>query len=217
MKIELKSRAILDGGQDVLLTVCFEEGEKKGQKKYRVPCAVFDKMNIPTGRITYETLCEIEFADEQYRAIRKAFDLLAYGRNSSRALVQKLHSRGFGDEAAEGAARYMLEHGYIKEDEDVIREVDCAFAKLLGKRRILMVLHDKGYDDGAVAVARAYMENLDFVENCVKLVRAKYRTIPKDEHERQKVIAGLVRHGYSFTEIKAAVKIVEHYVLPGRL
>ena len=63
----------------------------------------------------------------------------------------------------------------------------------------------------------AYLGTVDFVEQCVKLIRQKYRTLPKDEQERQKVIAGLVRQGYTFSEIKDASKIVEHYELPGRL
>ena len=78
-----------------------------------------------------------------------------------------------------------------------------------------MHLHEKGYDSDAINAAKEYMETLDFVDVCVKCVRAKYKTLPKDEAERKKVISALIRHGFSMNEIKAAAKIIEYYRLPG--
>jgi len=134
-----------------------------------------------------------------------------------KTLVDKLRHRGFSDEVAEYAASYMQKNGYLKENNDAEREAECCVEKLWGKKRIMMHLHQKGYDGEAFAAAMAYLETVDFVELCVKLIRQKYRTLPKDEKERQKVIAGLVRHGYTFSEIKDAAKIVEYYELPGRI
>ena len=174
-------------------------------------------MPLPPAEITRENVFEIMSADEQYRAIKKAFDILAFGRNSVKTLTDKLRHRGFSDEVAATAAAYMEKNGYIKENGDAEREAECCVNKLWGKKRIMMHLHQKGYDGEAFAAAMAYLETVDFVELCVKLIRQKYRTLPKDEKERQKVIAGLVRHGYTFSEIKDAAKIVEHYQLPGKL
>ena len=154
-------------------------------------------------------------ADERYRALRRAFDIIAYGRNSTKVLADKLRHRGFSPEVCRDIAEYMRDNGYIDEDEDASREVDVCVRKLWGPRRILMHLHEKGYDQSAINVAKEYMETLDFVDVCVKCVRAKYKTLPKDEAERKKIISALIRHGFSMNEIKAAAKIIEYYRLPG--
>ena len=219
MTIELIGALLEREGKEVSLTVELCEGDKRDRRSFLLPRAIYEGLEIPDAPavLSEEAFCEIEYADEQYRAIRKAFDILAYGRNSAKTLAAKLRSRGFSAEMAEEAANYMLTHGYIKEDDDAIREVELCFHKLWGSRRILMHLHEKRFDDDAVAAAREYLETLDFVENCVKLIRSKYGTLPKDEKERNRVISGLVRYGYSFTEIKAAAKIVEYYRLPGNI
>lgn len=219
MTIELTSALLEREGKEVLLTVELREGDKCDKRAFTLPRAIFEGLEIPEPPVSLseESFYEIEYADEQYRAIRKAFDILAYGRNSAKTLVAKLKGRGFSAEIAEDAASYMLAHGYIKEDDDAIREVDLCFKKHWGSRRILMHLHEKRFDDAAIATAREYLGTLDFVENCVGLIRSKYGTLPKEEKERNRVISGLVRYGYSFTEIKAAAKIVEYYRLPGNI
>lgn len=219
MRIELISRALISEGREVLLTLEAKKGEKRDTQKFLLPIAIFKGLDLPVppAEISHETALEISYADEQYRAIKKAFDLLAYGRNSEKTLTEKLRSRGFRPEVASDAAAYMKRNGYIKEGEDAIREAECCVEKLWGKRRVLMHLHEKGYDGEALEVAKGYLETVDFVELCVKLIRAKYRTLPKEEKEHQRVVSGLVRYGYSFNEIKAAAKIVEHYTLPGNL
>lgn len=219
MTIELTNALLGREGKEVLLSVELREGDKRDERAFCLPRAIFDGLALPEppAVLSEEAFYELEYADEQYRAIRKAFDILAYGRNSAKTLATKLKGRGFSSEIAEGAADYMLTHGYIKEEDDAVHEVDLCFRKLWGSRRILMHLHEKRFDDAAVASAREYLGTLDFVDNCVKLIRSKYGTLPKDEKERNRVISGLVRYGYSFTEIKAAAKIVEYYRLPGNI
>lgn len=219
MKIELTSGAISESGKEVYLTVELREGEKHEKRSFTIPRAVFEELGLPTppAEITTENVYELLEADEQYRAIKKAFDILAFGRNSVKTLIEKLRHRGFSNEVAAYAAEYMQKNGYLRENGDAEREAECCVEKLWGKKRIMMHLHQKGYDGEAFTAAMTYLGTVDFVALCVKFIRTKYRTLPKDEHERQKVIAGLVRQGYTFSEIKEAAKIVEHYELPGRL
>lgn len=219
MTIELTGAILEREGKDVSLTVELREGEKCDSRVFLLPRAIFEGLGLsePPAALSEESFYELEYADEQYRAIRKAFDILAYGRNSAKTLAAKLRGRGFSAEIAEDAANYMLTHGYIKEDDDAIREAELCFRKLWGSRRILMHLHEKRFDDAAISAAREYLGTLDFVDNCVKLIRSKYGTLPKEEKEHQRVISGLVRQGYSITEIKAAAKIVEYYRLPGNI
>ncbi|MBO4979007.1 MAG: regulatory protein RecX [Clostridia bacterium] len=217
MRIELTSGALSESGKEVYLTVEMREGERREKRSFTLPRAVFEGLGLPTppSEITRENVYELLAADEQYRAIKKAFDILAFGRNSVRTLTDKLRHRGFSDEVAASAAEYMQKNGYLKEIGDAEREAECCVQKLWGKKRIMMHLHQKGYDGEAFEAAMAYLGEVDFVQLCVKLIRQKYRTLPKDDKERQKVIAGLVRMGYTFSEIKDAARVVEYYKLPG--
>ncbi len=214
MKIELVGVTILAGGKEAELLVELSQDGQSDRRRFIMPRSVFDGLELCEGEISREDMGDILEADERYRAIKKAFDIIAFGKNSKKMLADKLRHRGFNPEIAEDVAEYMEAHGYINEGSDAEREVDLCVKKLWGSRRILMHLHQKGFDNSAIESAKKYMETIDFVDVCVKLVREKYTTLPKIEAERQKVISALVRHGFSINEIKAAAKIIEYYRLP---
>ncbi|MBR2432900.1 MAG: RecX family transcriptional regulator [Clostridia bacterium] len=215
MTIELVSVFVLNEGREVQLEVELRQGENSDRRSFKMPRSIFESLGISEGEITREDMTEIMDADERYKALKRAFDIIAYGRNSRKVLEDKLRHRGFSPQIARDIAEYMKNHGYIDEDEDATREVDVCVRKLWGSRRILMHLHQKGYDSETINAAKKYMDTIDFVDVCVKLVREKYKTLPKDDAERQKVIAAIIRHGFSMSEIKAAAKIIEYYRLPG--
>lgn len=215
MTIELVSVFVQNEGKEVQLEVELRQGEHSDRRMFKMPRSIFDSFGISEGEITREDMTDIMDADERYKALKRAFDIVAYGRNSRKVLEEKLRHRGFSPEISRDIAEYMKNHGYIDEDEDATREVDLCVRKLWGSKRILMHLHQKGYDSEIINSAKAYMETINFVDVCVKLVREKYKTLPKDDAERQKVIAALIRHGFSMSEIKEAAKIIEYYRLPG--
>lgn len=215
MIIELLSILVQNEGKEVQLEVELRKGENSDRRIFRMPRSIFESFGISEGEISRENMTDIMDADERYKALKRAFDIIAYGRNSRKVLEEKLRHRGFSPEISRDIAEYMKNHGYIDEDEDAEREVDLCVRKLWGSKRILMHLHQKGYDSEIISAAKKYMETINFVDVCVKLVRDKYRTLPKDDAERQKVIAALIRHGFSMSEIKEAAKIIEYYRLPG--
>ena len=215
MTINLLSVLVLNEGKEVDVEIELVQGEQSDTRRFKLPRTIFESFGLCEGEITREDVSKIMDADERYRALRRAFDIIAYGRNSTKMLADKLRHRGFSPEVCRDIAEYMRDNGYIDEDEDASREVDLCVRKLWGSRRILMHLHEKGYDQNAIKAAKEYMDTLDFVDVCVKCVRAKYKTLPKDEAERKKIISALIRHGFSMNEIKAAAKIIEYYRLPG--
>lgn len=215
MTIELLSVFVQNEGKEVQLEIELRQGENSDRRTFKMPKSIFESIGVCEGEITRESMTEIMDADERYKALKRAFDIISYGRNSKKVLADKLRHRGFSPEICHDIAEYMKNHGYIDEDEDANREVDLCVKKLWGSRRILMHLHQKGYDSSTINAAKEYMDTIDFVDVCVKLVRTKYRTLPKEESERQKVIAAIIRHGFSMSEIKAAAKIIEYYRLPG--
>ena len=46
------------------------------------------------------------------------------------------------------------------------------------------------------------------VDNCIELLKKKHKTFPDDPETQKKIIASLVRYGYSFDEIKKALIII---------
>lgn len=217
MTIELVSVLRINEGKEAEVTIELREGDKSDRRQFLLPATIFDSFGIREGEISREDVMTIMDAEERYRALKRAFDIIGYGRNSTKVLEDKLRHRGFKPEICRDIAEYMRDNGYIDEDDDAMREVDVCVRKLWGGRRILMHLHEKGYAKEAIDAAKTYMESIDFVDVCVKCVREKYKTLPKDEGERKKIIAALVRHGFSMNEIKAAAKIIEYYRLPGDL
>ena len=81
--------------------------------------------------------------------------------------------------------------------------------KLWGKKRIYRELCAKGYDRDIIASELEGVDEETLVNNCVALFRKKHKVFPSDPETQKKIIASLVRYGYSFGEIKRALQIIE--------
>ena len=211
MKIEIVSSLAVHEGREVELVIETSEVYKRNTYRYTISREAYDRLGLADGEISREDMKALSYEEEKYRATKKAFDILAFGRNSARTLALKLRHRNFSPRICDEVVELLKEKGYIREDEDVIREAEGCVEKCWGMRRILMYLHEKGYDNNAITVAREYLSEVDFIDTCVQLIRSKFGTLPKEESERNKVISALIRYGYSTTEIKNAAKVVEHY------
>lgn len=213
MKIEIVSCLPIHEGKEIEVTVETSEVYKMNTYRYTLPREAWVRLGLCVGEISREDTKALLYEDEKYRATKKAFDILAFGRNSARTLALKLRHRNFSPRVCDEVAELMKEKGYIREDEDVVLEAEACVNKRWGMRRILMHLHQKGYDSDAMNVAKEYLAEVDFAEVCAELIRKEYGTLPKDETERNRVIASVVRYGYSMTEIKNAAKLIERVVL----
>ena len=145
-------------------------------------------------------------ADESSRAARKAVDLLACGDQTAKALSEKLRSRGFSKEAISEALRYVLEKRYIREDEQLERFMrQLCDVKRYGLRRIRQEVFAKGFSEECVKTHFAeFAETLDF-SSALDVRLSKLRGgIPEDADARRKLIASLMRYGFSPDEIKRA-------------
>ena len=213
MKIEIVSIIPTSGGKEVELTVETSEVYKMNTYRYTLSREACERLGVMVGEISRENMKVVLREEEKYRATKKAFDILAFGRNSARTLALKLRHRNFSPAIADEVVALLVEKGYIREDEDVVREAEACVNKYWGMRRILMHLHQKGYDTAAINVAKEYLSEIDFAETCAELIRKEFGTLPKDEAARNRVIASVVRYGYSMTEVKNAAKLIERVVL----
>ena len=211
MKIEITSSLSVNEGKEVEIVVETSEVYKMNTYRYIIPREAYERLGVTEGEISRDGMKAILYEEEKYRATKKAFDILAFGRNSVRTLALKLRHRNFSPRICDEVAQMLRDKGYIREDEDVVREAESCVDKYWGMRRVLMHLHEKGYDNNAIGVAREYLAEVDFVELCAQLIREKYGHLPKEDAERQKVTAALIRYGYSTTEVRKAALVADRY------
>ena len=168
----------------------------------------FADLGISVGECDREEYDRISEAAEIYRTLKKGLSLLSFSRCSKKALVRKLVSKGFSKERAIDASDELVREGYIDECADALREAEICISKLWGENRIRATLYEKGYPDEAVNAAMYSLEDngVDFVEICVERLERTTDAIPNDPKEKQKLIASLVRYGFSTSQIRDAIK-----------
>ena len=139
------------------------------------------------------------------RAYLRGANILGYGANSEKKLTEKLQKRGFDRESAAAAAKKLQKDGFIDEENDAANKAFACARKLWGKKRIVAKLYESGYREDTIKAAVERLSEVDFVENCKKLIAKKVKALPTDRKELDKLIAFLIRYGYSLSEIKQAV------------
>ena len=151
---------------------------------------------------------ESGFEDRSAKDIMTAAsNILVFADNTEKSLRDKLRNRGFDDDAINEAVIKLKEAGLIN-DARLIRSYTeyLADKKLYGRGRIKLELQKKGFDRELIGENfEDCVSNVDFKENCVKLIRKK-NLIKKirDSKTAQKVNAALARYGYGYAEIKYA-------------
>lgn len=146
--------------------------------------------------------------DPMEAVLAKAAELLGYDAMSPRRLSQKLLQRGYDTDAVEAAIVYLTERGLLRESDDAVRFAEQGVRKLWGTRRIREDLYARGFSADAIDEAMEALKSVDFEGNCAKVIQKKYGSPPQDTAELKKMTAALVRCGYTFSEIKAAVRLI---------
>ena len=211
MKIEIISVNALGEGAEMLIGVAITGDSGMNEKrKFLLFTEQYLELGLCRGAvIDADTFDKLEEMSKRCVAMRKGSDLLAYSSSSRVRLAQRLRQKGIDRESAEDAARRLEELGLIDEEADVESLVTACLKKLWGKKRIYRELCAKGYDRDIIASELEGVDEDTFVENCVALFMKKHKVFPSDPETQKKIIASLVRYGYSFGEIKRALQIIE--------
>lgn len=152
---------------------------------------------------------ETESRDPQDEAVKRALSILEYGDNSRKRLIRKLTERGFDEEIAESAVARLVEMGYLREHDACARRAEQGVRKGWGKRRIAQDLYAQRYDRETVETVMCELEDeVDFTENCIGVIRKKFRVVPEDRDARRKMAAALMRMGYGSDEVRHAMQTV---------
>ena len=186
-------REIKDTG--LLLLGIVGEGESAD---YTVKASLYAEIGSPSVGDTLDevSLSAIKYADELYRARKKALNILAYADNNQRNLKAKLLRAGFKYEIADSVLDEMVSRGYVNEKNQLERLILVeANVKLRGPLKIVPALVNKGYSSSDVReVLRRLTDEgeLDFSANAERLIEKKLPT-DADGEEIKKL---LYKNGY---------------------
>ena len=208
--VKITVRALYAQHEGSLITVCvvLESGEHREERRLPIMTEQYCEIKPKKGEITEEMYDRLEAASTLCQAIRSGESLLSFGPNTRQMLVQKLQKKGFSKDIATQAAERLSEMGLIDEGRDLVPEIEKCLRKLWGSKRIAAHLWSRGFDSEAMAKLPAHLEEIDFVSNCVALIRKHYAALPMDIDGQRRMIASLGRYGYSLSEIREALRAV---------
>lgn len=161
--------------------------------------------------ITEEELTELLDAVSFRRAYNKGLDLLSRRPYGTRELIKKLCEKGHEKEASQKACERLLELGLLNDEEYArILSNDLLERKNYSVKRIKQELSFRG-------ISREIIENtVDSLDNdaenrIILVIRKKYINKINDEKGRKKAVDGLMRLGFSYSEIKSALNSISEF------
>ncbi len=207
MKIQVKHAAARQSG-GVTVKILISDGEHKETRSLVLSDCEWARLGFRVGDVldedSYDALDE---AAEYCEAVRKGMDLLSYGANSRDALAVKLQRRGYDRQLSRRVAAELYARGYINEDADAQGIVRACLARGYGRGRIITKLRERGYENGVISRVLEQLDEVDFAANCAALIRKKYKKLPEERTELDKLISAMARYGYSYGEIKGALEL----------
>ena len=161
--------------------------------------------------IDEEELTELLDAVSFRRAYNKGLDLLSRRPHGTKELIKKLCEKGHEKTSAEKACDRLLELGLLNDEEFArILATELYERKGYGIKRIKQELIFRGIDR---EIAENAIETLDIdTQNRIILViKKKYLNKIDDEKGRKRAIDGLMRLGYSYSDIKTALNSISKF------
>ena len=145
------------------------------------------------------------FESDLKRAKSRALWYLSRGDLSEKKLKEKLIQGGFMSAATEAAAERMKELGLINDERLAERLYGYLSESGASKREILYKLQNKGIP---LDIAKGVVENdtADESEKLLKLIKTKYAGKLNTEEGVRKTFNTLLRHGYSYSDVRDALK-----------
>ena len=210
MIISVVALVALNGGEETAVKIELSDGIHSEIQQHILLTTQYVDLRIKKGEIDKDEYDEIVRAADICSAYKKGLSLLSYSDSSQKNLYYKLKSRGFEDDIINDAVLMLRDKGYLDDNTACIREAERCIKKLWGKNRIISHLYSKGFNDEAVKEAALIFNDIDFTENCQKLILRDYKRRLTDASEDKaamtKLIAALMRMGYTNFEIRSALK-----------
>jgi regulatory protein len=139
------------------------------------------------------------------RAKSRALWYLSRADHSEKKLLQKLIAGGFSSEASRAAVDRMMELDLVNDTRYAQRLFEYMSSSGISKREIVYKLRERGI---SAHLAKETAENApnDDKEKIQKLLKTKYSSKLGNEDGVRKTFNTLVRHGFSFSDVKEALR-----------
>lgn len=162
---------------------------------------------------------ETEINDEEWqtlidkinysKAINKCYDLLSRRDHSVKELKTKL-LRTVDENNAQRAIDRMIELGYLDDEKYAEKLLEYLIEnKRMSKAHIKQEMFKRGVPNEIISSLLEYAE-IDNVSSICDLIQTKYRNKLNAENGKEKVIASLMRKGFSYSDIKSAFNELEN-------
>ncbi len=155
--------------------------------------------------IDSDALKELKFQSDYVRAKSRALWYLDRMDYSEKALFDKLVLKGFDKKASSAVIAKLLELGLLDDRRYGERLAEKLTLSGVSKRAAMQKMFAKGlpYD-----LCKELLEETEVDEESalLRLIETKYITKLQDKNNYPKVYAALVRRGFSYGDIKSALK-----------
>lgn len=143
------------------------------------------------------------------KAIDKCYDLLSRRDHSVKELKTKL-LRTVDEENADRAIAKMLDYGYLNDEKYAHSLVSyLSQTKNMSSNFIKQELYKRGIPSDIISNALEDVE-IDNIASVVELIQTKYATKLDSPDGEKKVIAALMRKGFSYSDIRNAFERIEN-------
>lgn len=187
-----------------------------GEFLYSIHPDSYFKTGLTVGtQMTVQQLEQLRVDDQLLSAKSTAMDILSRSSQTSGMLIEKL-SRRYDEDAVAAATARMAELGLLDDTDYALRYArDCLRLKGWSEARTRQALRQKRVD--AETVERALeqaREDESESGRIVRLIARKYRAKLDDRDSMRKTIAALQRRGFSYEDIKTALRRIEDEGFP---
>lgn len=161
--------------------------------------------------INEEELTELLDAVSFRRAYNKGLDFLSRRPYGTQELIKKLCEKGHEKASAEKACERLTELGLLNDEEFArILATELLERKNYSIKRIKQELSFRGIDREIVENTVDLLDN-DPENRIILVIRKKYMNKLNDEKGRKRAIDGLLRLGYSYSDIKSALNTISEF------
>ena len=181
------------------LTVCFEDGTE-----IKTTLATVTDLRLCSGKdLDGHELEELRLSSLRSLAREKALGYLSQRQMSRRELKTKLLQKGLDEDTAEYCVQWLSDRQLIDEESYAAAVVRHYAAKGYGAGRVRQELRRRGIDRELWDEALEQMP-----EDSGKLGSfiAARLTDPEDQAQIRRISAALLRRGYSWEEIRSALR-----------
>ena len=165
--------------------------------------AVTDKRLYVGMELDEEAFEELKRSSSKALDRQKALEMLSRRPYSRRELKDKLLRRGTDEQSADECIAWLYEHGFLDDGEYAGAVARHYSAKGYGAGRVKSELRRRGIERELADETLAELpENTEKIDAYI----ARRLSDPKDRDSVRKIGAALFRRGYSWEEIRAALR-----------